>query len=243
MICKNCQATITSKFCSECGQKSDVHSITIKHVAHDFFHAFTHTDKGFLLLMKELLTRPGIVTREYIEGKRKKYFNPLSFFIITSAISAFITTKTGYFEALSKMGNKNAHPLWQEAFKISNNNTKLFSLILIAPLITLFCWIFFRKPKHNIAEHFVLHAFIIGQSHIIRILIFVPLFLIFPYYANPLVNAFQVTLFIYLIVAYKQFFNQNIFLTILKTVLVMILFITFYWVLIFGYVMLKKLVF
>ena len=93
MICKNCDASFDSKFCPNCGQKADIHAITVKHVLHDFLHAFTHADKGFLMLAKELLTKPGIIAREYVEGKRKKYFNPLSFLVITSAVSAYITGK------------------------------------------------------------------------------------------------------------------------------------------------------
>src|SRR6187402_2064747 len=101
MNCKNCDSPLTSNFCANCGQKADVHRITFGHFLHEFFHAFTHTDKGILLLMKALIARPGKVAHEYLEGKRKKYFNPLSFLVILSSIYAYVSHKTGYFEALT----------------------------------------------------------------------------------------------------------------------------------------------
>src|SRR5687768_4468983 len=102
MNCKNCGSEVNGKFCSSCGQKKDIHPITIKNVMHDFLHALTHADKGFLLTLKSVFTRPGVVAREYIEGKRKKYFNPLSFLVIIMAISAIVSTQTGYFKAFSE---------------------------------------------------------------------------------------------------------------------------------------------
>jgi hypothetical protein len=244
MTCKNCEASFDAKFCPACGQKSEIHAITIGAVVHDFLHALTHADKGFLLLTKELVLRPGIVAREYIEGKRKKYFNPLSFLVLTSALSAYLTSKTEYFEALSNRNapRKGMSQLWLEVFEISNHNTKLFSLLLIAPLITICVWLFFRKPKYNLAENFVLHSFLMGEGNLVRVLIFVPLFLIFPQYAHPLAWIYQFLFFVYMIIAYRQFFRQNIILTILKTLLIMPLYIAIYWGVIFAYVYLKHLI-
>jgi hypothetical protein len=89
-ICKNCDASLNGKFCSHCGQKGDIHQITMPHLGHEVFHALTHTDKGILLLIKDLLRRPGTVAKEYIEGKRKKYFSPFSFIVISTALSALL---------------------------------------------------------------------------------------------------------------------------------------------------------
>src|SRR5688572_23676889 len=101
MICQNCEVTFESKFCPDCGQKADIHRISIKHIIHDVVHAFTHADKGLLLLVKELLLRPGFVAREFVGGKRKKYFNPLSFLVIASALLAYFSYLTGYLDALT----------------------------------------------------------------------------------------------------------------------------------------------
>jgi hypothetical protein len=248
MICKNCDASLDGRFCRNCGQKSDVRRITFGYVSHEFFHAITHADKGFLLLIKKLLVQPGIVAREYVEGKRKKYFNPLSFIVITSAINAYISYKTGYFTAVGSGqsgggGNRRMPAMMVEAFKISNENGKLLSLILIVPLLAFLSWLLFRRSKYSMAETFVLNSFIVGQSHVIRTLIFIPWFLLAPNMSGINLAVFELLLLVYLIIAYRQFFHQNVFLTILKCVLTMVLFITLYWVFIVAYVYVKHLVF
>jgi hypothetical protein len=246
MNCPNCEALLTSKYCGNCGQKADTHKITLSHILHDFQHALTHTDKGFLLLIKKLILRPGHVAKEYLAGKRKLYFNPLSFLVITSALHALVTSSSGYFEAMSfGSGNSGGRqmPEWMiDVFRISEHNGKTLSLIVIAPINALLTWLMFRKPKFNYAEHFVLHSFLIGQGHIIRMVIFVPFFLIAPEYVRINLYVFQALLLIYQIVAYKQFFDQNIVWTSVKGILIMILSIVLYWVLIIAFVLLRNLI-
>lgn len=241
MTCKNCHAIIEGKFCADCGQKTEIHRVTLGHLAHEFFHAMTHADKGFLLLVKELLKRPGHVAREYLEGKRKQYFNPLSFLVITTAASAYISYKSGYYEALSQPRGdmSSASPQYKETMDIMVHNGKMLGLFLIVPLISFFSWIFFRRPRFNFAEHFVLQSYLVGLTYIFTALIFVPLFLPMPRYVAAIDGVFHILFFVYMVTAYRQFFGNNIFLTILKSVLIMAFFITFYWLSIFGYVIIK----
>ncbi len=94
--CLNChQHYLESyKFCHTCGQKASVHRIN----THFLIHAFTHADTGIFYLVKELALKPGVVVKEYVVGARKKYYNPFNFFLITIAISAFLSA---YFHLLS----------------------------------------------------------------------------------------------------------------------------------------------
>lgn len=247
MTCANCESVFDSKFCPNCGQKAEIHRITVKTVVHDFIHAFTHADKGFVLLIKRLVTHPGIVAKEYVAGKRKKYFNPLSFLVITSAINAYVTYSTGYYASMGTPpqqggGGRRMPAFMIEAFQISNSNGKMLSLILAAPLLAFCSWLFFTRARYSLAETFVLNSFLIGQSNMFRIVLFVPLFLLFPATSRLNLAAFEFLLLIYLIIAYWQFFSQHIVWTIVKTILIMVLFITFYWVFIVGYVFLKHLI-
>ena len=80
--CFNCEASLEKgfEFCPQCGQPAHHHRLNLSHISHEVLHFFTHADKGIFYLVKELFIKPGVVTREYIAGKRKKYFSPLSFF-------------------------------------------------------------------------------------------------------------------------------------------------------------------
>jgi hypothetical protein len=238
MNCKNCDAATQGKFCSSCGQQIDTHRITIPHLSHELIHALTHADKGFLLLLKDLVTKPGIVARQYVEGKRKKYFNPLSFIVITTALSALISFKAGYFEALTYQQSKRQPPLpyYRESMEFMVGHGKVLGLVLILPLLAFFAWIFFKRSWFNFAESFVLHCFVIGETNILRVLVFIPAFLLAPHAIGINDAVFSVVFQVYLIIAYKQFYQGNILLVIVKSLLIRILFIIFYWLLIWSFV-------
>lgn len=244
MNCKNCEASLQGSFCSTCGQKAEIHRITFKHVLHELIHAFTHTDRGFFLLIKSMIIKPGMVAREYLEGKRKKYFNPLSFLVITAALHLFAVYHSGYFDGITNSGSAHMPAIWKEAFAIVNSpSLKMLDLFLLVPLISILSWLFFRRPKYYLSEHFVLQAFVLSQAFNLRTFIFVPLHLLLPQLGIWRVWLFQICLLIFMIFAYKQFFRQNIFLTILKTLLIMVMYVVLFWALILLYVYLKHLLF
>jgi hypothetical protein len=260
MICKNCGTSFEGNFCSHCGQKADIHRITLGHFFHELFHVLTHTDKGILLLAKDLITRPGHVAREYLDGKRKKYFHPLSFLVITAAVFAYVSYQTGYLKLISTSRGPStentsgiANPVTSpdslsfreamgEAFQISIDNEKVLSLVLIFPLMSFFTWLLFKRSKTNFAENLVLSSFIIAESNIVFTLVFIPAFLLAPQAAQLNNNIYHVVFLIYMVVAYRQFFKNNIFLTILKSVLIMVGYIAFFWLVIVAYVFIKHLI-
>lgn len=246
MTCKNCNAEFSSNFCPDCGQKKDIHKITVGHVFHDFLHSITHADKGFLLLVKELITRPGLVAREYMEGKRKKYFNPLSFLVLTSALFAYIAVKTGYMDSLTNSGGGGGGRMrsetWREVFQIARDSGKWLTLLLMVPLYALLSRLFFLRKPFNYAEHFVLHALIYGEAIIFRTVFNIPMFLIAPSLTSANLLCFEVVFLVMVVLAYRQFFEQHIVWLVLKAILIRIFFLLLFWFLIYFFVLAKHLV-
>ena len=74
--CKNCNNEFNENFCNKCGQK-EAHRITMSHVMHDVVHVLLHADKGIFPFMARVMVQPGIIAKEYLEGKRK-FFNPFN---------------------------------------------------------------------------------------------------------------------------------------------------------------------
>jgi hypothetical protein len=243
--CKNCGSLLTGKFCQSCGQKADIHRITFKHLIHEFLHALTHADKGFLFLVKELTYRPGHVASEYLAGKRKVYFNPLTFFVIASAIWALAVSKSHYFESMASGYTRGSYqlPAWlayyfAQSMSVVVAHGKIISLIIHAPLLALLTWLFFRRRKVNFSENLVLHAFLIGQSHLVLVLLFIPAFLLLGH-AKMNNNIYQWVFAFYLAVAYQQFFKNHIVITIVKTALIQLLFMVLFWVPIFAMIFIR----
>lgn len=82
--CLNCGNDVNGKFCSNCGQEN----IEIKEpfwtfVSHGVGHYF-HYDSKFKQTLKPFLTRPGQLTKDYMEGRRASHIPPISlYFFIT----------------------------------------------------------------------------------------------------------------------------------------------------------------
>ncbi len=166
--CLNCESSLQGdgKFCPACGQKTETHRLTLGHFFHEFFHAFTHTDKGIFHLLKGLATKPGVVAREYIEGKRKKYFNPYTFFLIMMGIyvlsNQFFSGDTkpapvpvGILKIPNEKAKANAIAMFERGQKIrafANKNGNMLSMVAI-PTIAFVFWLAYRKRRYNYAEH------------------------------------------------------------------------------------------
>jgi hypothetical protein len=243
MECKNCYAELDGRYCRNCGQKSDVQRVTFGFLFAELARILTEADKGIFLLIKELAYRPGLVAKEYLAGRRSKYYNPLSFLVIVSAISAYITHETGYYAALSINSTQyEMPPLQREASEIMVNNGKLLSLILIVPVRSFFTWLFFRKKGYKLAENMVLHAFLAGEINLLIIFVSVPVFLIAPHDVNINNWIMQGIMVIYLTVAFRQFFGSGVIGSFLKALLIQVLFIIFYWLLIMAFVLARHLI-
>lgn len=240
ITCKNCEATFEGKFCPNCSQKADTHRLTVKHFAHDFFHAFTHTDKGILFLMKELMIRPGHAIREYNEGKRKKYFNPITFLLIVSALQIFTMKKTHMFEhyaaslesvtarlaATKEEGDQISQSVKQKTEKplaFTLENSKLLTFLFI-PVLGFFTWLLFRKSGVNYAENLVLNVMISAELSVLFLFLCVLPFLILPSFVILWMTLYFVINWIYSFIVYKQFFRQGWGITILKGILIQIAF-------------------
>src|SRR5579864_2451240 len=95
MECKGCGGTLDSgmHFCPSCGETAHPHRLDLKHILHEFIHAFLHADKGIFLLVKQLAQEPGLTALSYVNGSRKKYFNPVSFLLIAGGLAFFLRYK------------------------------------------------------------------------------------------------------------------------------------------------------
>ena len=98
--CRNCNNEFEGIYCNVCGQKR-AHRLDTKHVIHEILHVFTHTDKGILSFIPIIMFRPGFFALDYVEGRRKRYFNVFQYLVIIVGIITFLMTKTHYMENIA----------------------------------------------------------------------------------------------------------------------------------------------
>ena len=86
--CPNCGADVFGRYCSGCGQKRvEKHEFALRHFAGHLLHEITHLDSNKIIrTLKALIFRPGVLTEEYLAGRKGQYINPIRIYLTVSAI-------------------------------------------------------------------------------------------------------------------------------------------------------------
>lgn len=90
IICKNCSRHYHGKFCPDCAQPASTARINSSWFLHDIPHSVFHIDKGFPFTFFSLFSRPGEMVKEYLAGRRVKYFKPFAYVALMSAICVLL---------------------------------------------------------------------------------------------------------------------------------------------------------
>lgn len=84
--CLNCNAEVQGRYCHICGQENVDTYETAWHLVTHFFQDITHYDGKFISTIRYLVTKPGFLTKEYINGRRASYLSPVRMYIFSSAL-------------------------------------------------------------------------------------------------------------------------------------------------------------
>ncbi|HEX8331987.1 MAG TPA: hypothetical protein VF622_05150 [Segetibacter sp.] len=168
-VCKNCNNTFTESFCNKCGQK-EANRITTSHVAHDLLHVFVHADKGVFTFMSRVVFYPGIIARDFVEGKRK-IFNPFQYLIFAVGFILFLMAQSHFYEELENYNAETTSKLpsyfktgMQDFYAFVKKQGNIITFFTI-PVYALFSWLCFKKREHNYPEHFTIIVFAMCQTY------------------------------------------------------------------------------
>jgi hypothetical protein len=94
--CPNCGSAQVDAFCAQCGEAQLSHrDLSLRSVAHDAVQEFAGVDGKVPRTVWALVTTPGLLTREFIDGRRGRYSKPLSLFLILNLVFFLIQPYTG----------------------------------------------------------------------------------------------------------------------------------------------------
>lgn len=82
--CPNCGSHLTGRYCAECGQKAAPINPTVGHIAHELVQELLSFDGKIFRSVWLLLTRPGLLTRELLAGRRVSYVSPIRLYLVFS---------------------------------------------------------------------------------------------------------------------------------------------------------------
>lgn len=160
--CKNCGAEVNGSYCSQCGQRTKIHKVTFKETFQDFVDAVFSVNAPLFISTKMLLVSPGKMLREYLDGKRKKYYKPVAFFVLTTVVYLLLRTFIGFdpFQdnTVTVQGETGALLDQARQFMLENINKLLFIFTIT---LALFLKLFFYK-RYALAEFLVASFYFIG---------------------------------------------------------------------------------
>ena len=92
--CLNCATPLNGSHCHSCGQKAHAHR-SLKAIGHDLVHGVLHLDGKLWRTLPLLVTKPGELTRRYIEGERVKFVSPMAMFLFSVFLMFAVFQLTG----------------------------------------------------------------------------------------------------------------------------------------------------
>ena len=84
--CLNCGAPLTGAFCADCGQRDIPPYPSVRELVVDAAAEFSGWDGRLATTLRDLVLRPGMLTREFLEGRRVRYISPLRIYLLASLV-------------------------------------------------------------------------------------------------------------------------------------------------------------
>jgi hypothetical protein len=158
--CLNCESATpeTARFCPTCGQRTDTARLSFAEMARDLLHSFVNVERGPLFFAWALLTRPGGIAREYVEGRRRRYYGPFATLAVLVGLTALVINVSG-FQVLSQEVSTARAALLQQHFNLV--------LLVQLPLMGIASALLFRDARLTLPEHMVLVAYTLGMRAVV----------------------------------------------------------------------------
>lgn len=208
------------------------YKVTFGETFQDFADAVFSVDAPLFITMKGLFVNPGKLLREYLKGQRKKYYKPVSFFILATVVYLVIRSLISFdpFEnsLVQVQGDAKTGQQLTEArnFMLLNINNLLFIFVFT---LAIFSKLFFYK-KHTLAEFLAIAFYMAG---VYTIFVTLNMFLI-QYVSVQLLTLAIVVMCVYYLYAMLSFFHKPKFIIFLKSIILYFLAYIFYGFLAFG---------
>ena len=210
--CLNCEAVLPeqARFCPACSQRADTTRLTVGDMLRESMHSFLNVERGPVAMLLGLLTRPGAIARDYVLGRRRRYYGPFATLVVVAGATALMVNAAG-FEMLAHDGFGAAPTdLLQRHFNLL--------LLVQLPLLGAACAVVFRSDSLTLPEHMVLVAYTLSLRTI-AVMPTIPLALMVNASAAPTpsqVSGFWVVWYLYFAWAASQFYAGRKVVTFCK---------------------------
>ncbi|MEG2371112.1 MAG: DUF3667 domain-containing protein [Alistipes sp.] len=185
-ICRNCGEAVTGCFCPNCGQSIQEQRLKWRSLADSFMSTFfgngvigargQNAHYGLIETLWVLIFRPGRTIREYIEGHRNKYFNPISLLLLLSGLYVLLSSSLGLEWSSSMEPNSEfIERLTYTILYYFSNHPASWLLFLLPFKALTNKWIFHKNSNLNYVEYIYLGVFLAIFSILMLLLVKIPI--------------------------------------------------------------------
>jgi hypothetical protein len=174
--CPSCGKMFTGKFCSYCGEKQmSHHDLSMKHFAEESLESFTHFDNKFFRSIKQLLFKPGNLTKHFEEGRRVPFMKPVQLFVICNLLFFLLVGNANIFAVplrnyikhgvyihyntkeafIKKYGSTERSQELSSVFDVKMANRSKAFIGLFIPFFAFMCALLFFKKRKFFSLHLV----------------------------------------------------------------------------------------
>jgi len=166
--CSNCGTPLQGTFCYVCGQKAGHADVSLHDLAHEAFHEFVHLDGKILQTLRMLVTRPGLLTVEFLNGRRARYLSPLRLYLTCSllffGLAALAPDVTRSVVRVSRTPSPGEVPIdpavlkqWQEEASARMGHAIVHDMprvmFVLMPVFGVLTWALYRRARPYYAPH------------------------------------------------------------------------------------------
>lgn len=248
--CLNCGTELAGVYCFQCGQKVlESSERTFKHFFMQFFGAAFFLESNFLKNLWYLITRPGFLAKEFLEGRRKRYMQPLSLFLLINLFYFMINPITDLNLSLREQMNQPHHFSFINkmidrrlatrdvdfdtyAREYGEQSTSLSKILIIvhAPIFALFSMLIYSRKKFFFMDHVTFAVYFTGFcllfAIIFRWIFSFSVWLTVPGRVIQIIWSFlPLLLLTYFFLSIKKFYGENYFQSFVKTIVLGFFFI------------------
>jgi hypothetical protein len=177
-LCPNCGTGPIAAYCAACGERQPSHAdYSARAVALEVGSEFLSVDGRFWRSIVALLSKPGLLTREYFSGRRSRYMRPFSLFVLLNVAFFVVQPYTGllrynYGEYSGSDGLRQqakakedalfyTHAHFVQRFDDTLTDQKKSLLLFAIPIFALSLKVLYVRSRRVYVEHLVfsVHAY------------------------------------------------------------------------------------
>lgn len=169
-LCRNCGLPTEGLYCANCGQRNNVERLKWATLADGFVSSFvgdgaigekrSNVRYGFLLTIWSIVFRPRQTIGEYLEGRRRKYFNPVTILLLLSGFYALVSVFFGIVDDAPKTSDIAFIEYLRGVIAYCSSHPATWYLLLLPFTALAYKWIFRNISDLRYIEYMYVGIFV-----------------------------------------------------------------------------------